>query len=304
VDDDVAVRSAISGLLPERLWRLQRVTGVPVTFGGATRPSADGRQIVLTRLSGTLGDSLRGLTVDTGRGLGGVVLRDKAPYRVQDYASTSTITHEFDEIVVDSERLTSVLAVPVIIDAAVRAVLYGAVRGPSPIGDRGVRAARVVADQMAQDVARHLAAGEAGGGASEPTALPVSPDAGRSGKALPDTALSDSALSDTALLNARATLAELAVLIRDVPDPDLRTRMARLCQALGGGCQGGATPVLAPRERDVLRIAAVGATNVEIAAQHGLSPQTVKAYMRAAMRKLGVHNRTAALHAARLADAI
>jgi len=107
-----------------------------------------------------------------------------------------------------------------------------------------------------------------------------------------------------AVPTTRAALAELAVLIGDVPDPDLRTRMARLCQAIGGSCERAVAPVLAPREQDVLRIAAVGATNVEIAAQLGLSPQTVKAYMRAAMRKLGVHNRTAALHAARLANAL
>jgi DNA-binding CsgD family transcriptional regulator len=82
--------------------------------------------------------------------------------------------------------------------------------------------------------------------------------------------------------------------------------MAPACGAQeAGGSTGVPAPgVLAPRERDVLRIAAVGASNVEIAAELGLSPQTVKAYMRAAMRKLGVHNRTAALHAARLANAI
>jgi LuxR family transcriptional regulator, regulator of acetate metabolism len=256
VDEDVTVSSAVSRLLPERLWRLQRATGVPVTFGGPTRLSPGGRQIMLTRLSGTLGESLRGLTVDTGRGLGGVVLRDKAAQRVLDYASTSTIAHDFDGIVVGEERLTSMLAMHVTVGGTVRAVLYGAVRESSPIGDRAVSAACAVAEQMARDVA------------------------------------------------SQAALTELATLIGDVPDPQLRARMARLCQALGSDREPPASIVLAPRERDVLRIAAVGATNVEIAAQLGLSPQTVKAYMRAAMRKLGVHNRTAALHAARLAAAI
>jgi DNA-binding CsgD family transcriptional regulator len=288
VDEDVAVSSAVSRLLPERLWRLQRATGVPVTFGGPTRLSPGGHQIVLTRLSGTLGESLRGLTVDTGRGLGGVVLRDKAAHRVRDYASTSTITHEFDSIVVDQERLTSMLAMPVTVGGTVRAVLYGAVRESSPIGDRAVSAACAVAQQMARDVTRQLAEWEAGETALGPAAaFPPGP-----------------ALLNPALLDTRTALAELTTLIGDVPDPRLRARMARLCQALGGDCAPPATVVLAPRERDVLRIAAVGATNVEIAAQLGLSPQTVKAYMRAAMRKLGVHNRTAALHAARLAAAI
>lgn len=293
MDEDVAVSSAVSRLLPERLWRLQRATGVPVTFGGPTRPSPGGRQIVLTRLSGTLGESLRGLTVDTGRGLGGVVLRDKAAHQVRDYASTSTITHEFDGIVVGQERLTSMLAMPVTVGGTVRAVLYGAVRESSPIGDRAVSAAGAVAEQLARDVASELALPD--------TVLPnaVLPNTG-----LPNTMLPNTGLPNTGLPDPQAALAELATLIGHVPDPDLRARMASLCQALGGSCESPSTVVLAPREQDVLRIAAVGATNVEIAAQLGLSPQTVKAYMRAAMRKLGVHNRTAALHAARLAAAI
>jgi DNA-binding CsgD family transcriptional regulator len=174
------------------------------------------------------------------------------------------------------------LAMPVTVDGTVRAVLYGAVRESSPIGDRAVSAACAVAEQMARDVARQQAEGKPGETAPVPEAA-----------ALPEPGLT-----------TRAALTELATLIGDVPDPQLRARMARLCQALGGACAPPATIVLAPRERDVLRIAAVGATNVEIAAQLGLSPQTVKAYMRAAMRKLGVHNRTAALHAARLAAAI
>jgi hypothetical protein len=87
VDDDVAASSVVDRLLPERLWRMQRVTGLPVAFGGPAQAAAGGRQIVLTRLSGTLGDSLRGVTVGTGRGLGGLVLRDRAAQRVGDYAS-------------------------------------------------------------------------------------------------------------------------------------------------------------------------------------------------------------------------
>ncbi|HJQ47041.1 MAG TPA: helix-turn-helix transcriptional regulator [Amycolatopsis sp.] len=62
--------------------------------------------------------------------------------------------------------------------------------------------------------------------------------------------------------------------------------------------------MLASREIDALRRVAVGASNVEIAARLGLSPETVKAYLRTAMRKLDVHNRTAAAHAAREAGAL
>lgn len=56
--------------------------------------------------------------------------------------------------------------------------------------------------------------------------------------------------------------------------------------------------------RSTPRLAAVGASNREIAAELGLSAETVKAYLRGAMRKLGVHNRTAAVHAARSTGAL
>jgi DNA-binding NarL/FixJ family response regulator len=47
------------------------------------------------------------------------------------------------------------------------------------------------------------------------------------------------------------------------------------------------------------RMAEIGAGNLEIAARLGLGLETVKAYLRSAMRKLAVHNRTAAAHPAR-----
>jgi DNA-binding CsgD family transcriptional regulator len=119
--------------------------------------------------------------------------------------------------------------------------------------------------------------------------------------------------------DAKIALAELASLISVVPDPELRDQLSRVHQALpgtgvlvpGAGTRATGTrtlahgaDILAPRERGVLRMAATGASNLEIAARLGLRPQTVKAYMRAAMGKLGAHNRTAAVHAARLADAL
>jgi DNA-binding CsgD family transcriptional regulator len=50
---------------------------------------------------------------------------------------------------------------------------------------------------------------------------------------------------------------------------------------------------LSPREREVARRAAAGATNREIAVELFLSPKTVEHYVGAAMRKLGVSSRTA-----------
>ncbi|MFJ8429724.1 LuxR C-terminal-related transcriptional regulator [Kitasatospora sp. NPDC094019] len=49
---------------------------------------------------------------------------------------------------------------------------------------------------------------------------------------------------------------------------------------------------LTPREHEVLRWAATGRTNPEIAARLGLTRNTVTGYLKSAMHKLGVRNRT------------
>lgn len=52
--------------------------------------------------------------------------------------------------------------------------------------------------------------------------------------------------------------------------------------------------MLAPRERDVLRLIAAGSANKEIAAELNLSVGTVKGYVSAVLEKLGVADRTQA----------
>ncbi|MBO1418079.1 LuxR C-terminal-related transcriptional regulator [Streptomyces sp. FH025] len=58
-------------------------------------------------------------------------------------------------------------------------------------------------------------------------------------------------------------------------------------------------PPLTPREHEVLRWAATGRTNPEIAARLGLTCNTVTGYLKSAMHKLGVRNRTELALAAR-----
>jgi LuxR family transcriptional regulator, regulator of acetate metabolism len=270
VDDVVEVGAALDRLLPERLRALQRLSGMPVVFGGPTRRAPAGPQLVLTRLVGTVGTSLHGLAVESGQGLGGAVLRHGQPRRVEDYAATTTITHHYDRMVVEEERITSIVAVPVVVRHTVRGVLYGAVRGGQPIGDRALRDATVVARQLQRDL-----------------------------EALVQR-------EDTERPRSSPALDELAQVIAEIPDAAVRTRLLRIHRDLSAGPPAVPTGAcgLAPRELETLRLVAVGASNVEIAADLGLSPETVKAYLRAAMRKLDVRNRTAAVHAARRAGAL
>jgi DNA-binding NarL/FixJ family response regulator len=57
---------------------------------------------------------------------------------------------------------------------------------------------------------------------------------------------------------------------------------------------------LTPREREVLFLLATGLTNVEVAAELGLSPETTRTQLRNAMRKLDANTR---LHAVAIAGA-
>ncbi|TDD10042.1 winged helix-turn-helix transcriptional regulator [Saccharopolyspora terrae] len=263
MDEDVRAAGWIDRLLPERLNWLSRSTGIPVVFGGST--STTPQRLVIGRMKGTIGSGLRGLEVRPGSGLGGRVLRDRAAHRVNDYARTSDITHEYDPIVVRQERLTSVFALPITVGDAVCGVLYGAARDHRPVGDRALRTAEVVTAQLSRDVEDRLR-----------------PD--------PE-------------LHEPDPLAELAAVIEETGDEAMRARLRRIHQQLRGSTSPTTTSdvTLAPREIEALRLVEIGASNVEIAARLGLSPQTVKTYLRNATRKLAVRNRTAAVHEARLA---
>lgn len=82
-------------------------------------------------------------------------------------------------------------------------------------------------------------------------------------------------------------------------------RAATLLEAIGGrmtarGDRGVSTPrtVLRPRELDVLREVATGASNGEVADALDLQVSTVKSNLKSAMRKLHAGNRVQAINAA------
>jgi DNA-binding CsgD family transcriptional regulator len=274
----VAADTAEAAEVRRALVRLRRATGLPVAFGGLVEPGH--RHMRISELSGTATQALRALAVTAGNGLGGKTVALARPCAVTDYSVSRQITHEYD-IPVAAEGLRSVVAVPVVVRRRVRGVLYGALRTAQPLGDRligaAVEAARDVEQALVvRDHARELLA----------AARPEPAHAVRPG--------------DGAWEQVREAHAALRALAPRIADPALRGALLDACGLLAAG-----RPVdgveLAPRELDVLACVASGASNAAAAERLGLRPETVKGYLRSAMRRLGAHSRGEAVVAARRA---
>ncbi|UKD56392.1 MULTISPECIES: helix-turn-helix transcriptional regulator [Amycolatopsis] len=259
------------------LARLRSAAGVPLSFGGEV---VDGKRLRMTELLGNTTTSLLGLVVAEGKGLGGRAIGVRKPVVLPDYYTSDAISHHFDRAV-KAEGVRSVMAVPVIVQRTVRAVLYGAVREHVRFGDRSVTAMVEVARDLEQELAvraevrRRL------------DLLAPEPERAPSGKPAELEAL-------------RESHAELRRIAAAVDDPELRARIDAVCQSLTGAPARG--PSLSARELDVLEGAAAGQTNADIAEALGLGPETVKSYLRNAMRKLDAKTRLQAVNAARRAN--
>ncbi|MGH3737362.1 MAG: LuxR C-terminal-related transcriptional regulator [Micromonosporaceae bacterium] len=262
--------------------RLAQLDQFGAALGGAV--SRGGARLVLSELHNLRCELLRGIVIEPGIGLGGRALECRRPVAVEDYLESTTITHQFDRAVA-ADQLRAAIALPVRVQGAVRAVVYGAARAPTAFGDRTVDAAMAVTRQLAHDIAveeqvqrrlerilqeqRHRARGD------------LAPLTGR----------------DVAELNA-----ELVAIAAAVADPDLRERLVALSDRLSGGetAQAARAMVrLSRREADVLIQLAAGCTNREIADRLSILPTTVKTHLKNAMRKLGARNRVEAVSAAR-----
>ncbi|TLS42622.1 helix-turn-helix transcriptional regulator, partial [Streptomyces montanus] len=112
------------------------------------------------------------------------------------------------------------------------------------------------------------------------------------------------AASGAAWEQVREAHGALRALAPRVEDPALRAELLAVCDTLAAA--PASPPVahgvrLSPRELDVLAFVAAGTTNAAAADRLGLRSETVKAYLRSAMRKLGAHTRLEAVVAARRA---
>ncbi|WP_246271382.1 GAF domain-containing sensor histidine kinase [Amycolatopsis acididurans] len=108
--------------------------------------------VMLRHTRGDLTGQLRNLRVPSGLGLTGKVHQSALPSWVDDYFRASTITHTFDEQI-QAERVTRLLAVPVVWDDQVLGVLAVGARDDGVFGDRAVARANDVADRVALAVA-------------------------------------------------------------------------------------------------------------------------------------------------------
>ncbi|MFF0222078.1 LuxR C-terminal-related transcriptional regulator [Streptomyces sp. NPDC004629] len=273
---DVAGAVEISGALA----RLRRATGLPVAFGGLVEPGR--ARVRISELSGTSTPALRALAVTSGNGLGGKAVALARPCAVPDYSSSRQISHEYD-VPVAAEGLRSVLAVPVVVRRRVRGVLYGALRSAQPLGDRTLSAAVAAA----RDVEQALVLRDEAGGLLA-AARPERPADGGRGPCGPGWE------------QVREAHAALRTLAPKIADPALRAELLAACGLLTAP-EPARGAQLAPRELDVLAWVAAGATNAAVADRLGLRPETVKGYLRSAMRKLGTHTRGESVAAARRA---
>ncbi|MFF8916396.1 response regulator transcription factor [Streptomyces sp. NPDC015032] len=263
------------------LLRLRRISGLPVAFGGLL---SDARHARIAELNGAQTTALRGLVISAGSGLGGKSIALSRPCAVTDYHSSRHISHEYD-MAVAAEGLRAVVAVPVVVRRKVRGLLYGALREPVSLGDRTFDAAVAAA----RDVEQAL----------------VVRDEVQQLLAVTREQVTDPAAAPAAWEDVREAHRELRALVPRVVDPTLRGELISVCGRLASAA-GARAPKprgvqLAPREVDVLACVAAGTTNAVAAERLGLRPETVKSYLRSAMRKLGAHTRLEAVVAARRA---
>ncbi|WP_406144800.1 response regulator transcription factor [Streptomyces sp. NBC_01012] len=261
---------------------LRRASGLPVVFGGLL---SDARHARIAELNGAQTPALRGLVISAGSGLGGKAIALSRPCAVTDYRSSRHISHEYDTAVA-AEGLRSVVAVPVVVRRAVRGVLYGALREPLTLGDRTFDAAA----SAARDVEQALAVRD------EVQQL----------LAATREQIADPGAGPGTWEDVREAHRELRALAPRIVDPALREELLTVCGRLAAATGADRSPSagrvrLAPREVDVIACVASGATNATAAERLGLRPETVKSYLRSAMRKLGAHTRLEAVVAARRA---
>ncbi|MFE7423133.1 response regulator transcription factor [Rhodococcus sp. NPDC057529] len=250
---------------------LRTRSGMEMVFVASVLPSCDAVQVTSTHgaRTGTMSD----LVVQRGAGLGGKALLLNRPVAVSSYKTAGGITHEYDAQVL-GEGLETLAAFPPVLSGSPDVLIYLGNRRRINLGERWYEQLRPWVQGVVHAV----------------SALERSP--GRS------TSL-ESGLRDSEIAFVLRELDEIAA---EMDSEALRARLAQVRARLGGprAVRGPETPSnLTRREIDVLREAARGLTNRAVGANLNLVENSVKTYLRTAMRKLNVTNRVQAITAAR-----
>lgn len=281
------LRPKDSDAIAQALRELRKRADFQVVFGG----ESGGGATVLSRVVGGRTNALRDLKVEEGYGLGGRVAHSRRPAVVRDYYSCNVITTHYRNAV-SREGLHTIMAVPVVVDGTTRAVLYGALRQVSDLGDRIQQTFHSVAGELGtelrirDDVDRRLAMAE------------MARAEGRSG------------IDATDLERLRVLHGELRAIAAELNDDTLKNRLLAAGSALAGlgnadtttadAARPASKVTLSPREIDVLSQVALGCSNAEVGKRLSLSPETIKAYLRNIGAKLETKTRMESVARARL----
>ncbi|WP_329223252.1 LuxR C-terminal-related transcriptional regulator [Streptomyces sp. NBC_01485] len=266
-------------LLARSLADFRTHSRMDMALGGRVLPGAGALEI--TELCGARTRSAAGLRVRAGAGLGGKALMLARPVSVSSYLSAEGISHIYDHAV-RPEALETIAVLPIVVDRVPRLVVYLATRAQVGLGDRWFDSFTPLVRRLERDIAvddevrRRLALMRTQAVAPDPPAL------------------SQADLRDIAR--------ELAELAGQIEDDALRARVEAVHRRFtpAAGLSTLAVPaMLRPREIDVLQKVAEGLGNREIAQALGLLPNTVKSYLKTAMRKLHARNRVQAILVAR-----
>jgi DNA-binding CsgD family transcriptional regulator len=278
------LRPSDSDAILGALRKVRSQTGVPVVFAG----EADGKTARLSRFIGARTDSMQGLAVAKGRGLGGHVMVSGRPATVRDYEDCANITRDYAHAV-EREGLRAIISVPVMVSGVARTILYGSVRVATQLGDQVSKSFVSAAGELATEFA-------------------VRDEVDRRLRMADLAAAEHSAgLETTDREQLRALHGELRAIAAELGDPTLRDRLLAASSALGGVGRKpedeafvGPRVTLSPREIDVLAQVALGCSNAEVGARLSLSPETIKAYLRNIGTKLGTRSRMESVARARL----
>ncbi|MBL7494241.1 response regulator transcription factor [Frankia sp. AgB1.9] len=267
-DDKVA-----DDFLTKAAARLRDRTGADLTLAGQVHPRT--RTLTIRSVEGARTDACLGMTTTPGRGTGGRVVA-LGRHVLDGYGGNSVGTSGEPRQFTCSERVRSVLAMPLRLDGRVLYVLYLAQRADKPISatttNSALRYVRQLESFLAQTARKHQTGAPRRWNVDERALVQIDRELAR--------------LSfDIARRPVKARIAAIRDLLADsvleaMPRPEAAYPLTR-------------------RELDVLGLVAEGCSNAEAAQRLAVSPETVKAYLRNIHSKLGVRNRTEAVAVAR-----